>query len=738
MQQMNSVLRQGGGVWQNLYSRMAHQPARFLGSLLLLLSLLPTAVLWTGAAVAAAEAEGTGITVAEARAQLAQGRVAAKVRGQVTFSNPRLGIAFVQDGTDGIAFDPRVEAGGHVPRLGEWVEVEGELTRRQGLMMILRDRKLHGAPKVALVPAGGERVKPLRFELDTAAQMQIDGLLTRVSGVVRRVFVPAIPAAPMVVEISTPSGYAVARLPWRAPKVELDRWLNAVVNLHAVLVSQAEPPLLPEDACALLLVPGRSEWSVETGMLDEVFHRPPATSASGIQATPRQTARQRLHLTGVVTAARPLHWVTLRLLDGSVEVATRQSDVFEPGERLSVAGWPMNKNGRLLLQDGVCRRLGREEPPAPVMLEQGYFTAARHMELVTVEGRLHRPAIPGTAPRLSVLMPSGHHCLVRWDTFLRSSDVEGLEDDSEVRMTGIFQGWQELRGPAEGASFSLVPRTLADVRVIRGPSWWTPERLKLAVWWLLGITVLALPVAGVFRWQLWRQSLHIREIEGRAAAEEERRRIAREFHDSLQQQLAGTALHLETLRGALTAAPEMVPRLIEDTTAMVRHCQTEARHCIWDLRSEVCTHENLSESLASWLRGRTAAGGHEREVEATEVVYQGPASLPDLPPDTPFHLMRIAQEAVNNALAHAHAGKVSVRLSADARALHLVVEDDGGGFDLSLIARPRPGHYGLSSLRERAAKIGARLDISSQTGRGTRVSLHLPLLNRTKSHEPTR
>ncbi len=671
------------------------------------------------------------ITVAEARAQLAQGRAAARVRGQVTFCSQRLGIAYVQDSSGGIGFDPRTVEGVPAPHLGEEVEIEGLLTRRQGMVMILKDRKTFGTPRITILPGGTERVKPLRFDLDTAAQMRIDGLLTRVSGVVRRVFVPTMKIAPMVVEISTSSGYAVARLPWRAPQAELDRWMNAAVNLNAVLVCQAEPPLLAEDAHALLLVPGRSEWSVEPALLDDVFRRPPVTAASAIQVTPRQTARQRLHLTGVVTAARSRQWVTLRTEDGSVEVATRQADHFTPGERLAVACWPHNKNGRLVLQDGVCRRLGRGPAPAPVKLEQGYFTAARKMELVQVTGCLNYPLIPGSLPRLSLLMPSGHNCVLRWDSFLSPGELEGLQHGSILTVTGIFQGDQDMMQEAEGSSFALVPRSLADITVVRGPSWWTKRRLVMAVWWLMAVTGLALPVAAIFRWQLWRQSRHLREIEGRAAAEEERRRIAREFHDSLQQQLAGAALHLETLKGALSAAPEMVPRLIDDTTAMVRHCQVEARHCIWDLRSEVCTHENLAESLEAWLAGRGAG------VTGTEIEFESDVRLPALAEGAPFQLMRITQEAVNNALSHAGARKVRVALKRSAGGLQLTVADDGIGFDLSLMKKPPPGHYGLSSLRERAAKIGGKLEVLSQTGLGTEVKLHLTVKELT-AHEAAR
>ncbi|MEY3897114.1 MAG: hypothetical protein RLZZ214_2635, partial [Verrucomicrobiota bacterium] len=99
-----------------------------------------------------------------------------------------------------------------------------------------------------------------------------------------------------------------------------------------------------------------------------------------------------------------------------------------------------------------------------------------------------------------------------------------------------------------------------------------------------------------------------------------------------------------------------------------------------------------------------------------------------LPPVIEFHLLRIAQEAATNAVKHAHAGVVEIDFDYSPGAVTLTVRDDGRGF------HPRPeeelvaaAHFGLIGMRERANKLNGILEINSGTGRGTRISLTVPL-----------
>lgn len=213
------------------------------------------------------------------------------------------------------------------------------------------------------------------------------------------------------------------------------------------------------------------------------------------------------------------------------------------------------------------------------------------------------------------------------------------------------------------------------------------------------------------------QEPKMRANEACAIAGYERKRIAREIHDSLQQQLSGASLHLQTLKGAMLAAPQMMPRLIDEATAMIRHCQVETRHCIWDLRSAAPKPESFSETLIEWMRMRGT------QVKGTKLHFGMNGEMPPMSEDVLFQVMRIIQEAVNNGLAHADARHVNVWLDATAQEVFLTVKDDGRGFLPQSLCE---GHFGISGQRERAQKIGAKLFFSSSPGNGTRVLLRVP------------
>jgi len=670
-------------------------------------------------------AENAHDSIAEARARLARGENARVcVSGRVTFSNMKLGIAFVQDGTGGIAYDPR-SSQRPFPIAGDVVEVSGVLTRRQGMVMILRDKELFGPPKVAKQESDVLRVKPISFELDEAAQMRIDGLLTQTSGIVRRVIVPKVDNVPMIVEVSTPSGYALARLPWRVSQAEIDSWINRPVLINAVLVCQGQAPLLPRDADALLLVSGKGAWTVQPSILEEVFQRPPGTLSPELLVANRSTQDKRLHILGIVTAARPRQWLSLRTSTGSVQVMTRQADVFEPGDILSIACWPQNSGGRLVMLDGICRKHSHATEPEPLHVGEAFIPALhRPMDLVEATGVIKHQQISGGAPRLILRLAGGETCLVQWTTFLTAQQAGDLRDGSTMSVTGILSAPRDPALQEYGSIHAIQPRGLADLRLIKGPSWWTTSRLKGAMAWMSLLAFLGISTTLVSRWQVRRQKQHILAIESQSIAEEERKRISRDFHDSLQQQLASAALHLDTLKGALEAAPDMVPSLVDDTAAMIRHCQIEARHCIWDLRSEAGGRENLAETLKEWLDMRAGS----QPGKGPDIYFEQRGELPQLDEDTCFQVQRIAQEAVNNALAHAKATRVTVIFEGTPERLSLLVEDDGLGFDAT---KPHCGRFGLSGQKERAQKIGAQLHFTSPPGNGTRMILCVPT---TKPH----
>jgi signal transduction histidine kinase len=138
------------------------------------------------------------------------------------------------------------------------------------------------------------------------------------------------------------------------------------------------------------------------------------------------------------------------------------------------------------------------------------------------------------------------------------------------------------------------------------------------------------------------------------------------------------------------------------------------------LRSQSLDHKDLPTALAEMTRRLTA----ESEVQTQ---FQVRGAFRPLSPQVENNLLRIGQEAINNAVRHARAQTVRVHLAFDTDSVQLSVHDDGRGFD----PRPRDsgsaGHFGLVGMRERADEMGGAFTIKSGAGEGTEVSVTVPI-----------
>ncbi|MDQ7028923.1 MAG: sensor histidine kinase [Ardenticatenia bacterium] len=202
--------------------------------------------------------------------------------------------------------------------------------------------------------------------------------------------------------------------------------------------------------------------------------------------------------------------------------------------------------------------------------------------------------------------------------------------------------------------------------------------------------------------------------------EEERRRLARELHDGVVQDLI-----------ALDHRVQRLQRLVAD--AQVRAQLTEVRRHVDSLIAELRrTCQALRPLYLEELGLVPALEMIARDAGAHFAVIGTPRRLD---PETELALYRMAQEALNNAKRHAHARHIHVRVEFMPSALHLQVRDDGVGFHVpaQLAELTAAGHFGLLSLTERAHLIGARLTVTSAPGAGTTVDIHLP---RHSSQDP--
>jgi signal transduction histidine kinase len=200
---------------------------------------------------------------------------------------------------------------------------------------------------------------------------------------------------------------------------------------------------------------------------------------------------------------------------------------------------------------------------------------------------------------------------------------------------------------------------------------------------------------------------------------EERQRIAREFHDTLEQELAGLSLRLDAAVSRVT--DEKARDLLGQQRALLQRLQTETRDFVLDLRDPAADHAPPDKALASLL-------SHLQATTAIPLKLSVAGALPELPPLERNHLLRIAREAVHNAIKYSNANEVDVSLEQADGTLKLEVTDDGDGFEVAE-AEKLEGRFGMRGMRERAKKTGGRLEIRSEPGRGTKIEFTLPVSN---------
>jgi two-component system sensor histidine kinase UhpB len=196
--------------------------------------------------------------------------------------------------------------------------------------------------------------------------------------------------------------------------------------------------------------------------------------------------------------------------------------------------------------------------------------------------------------------------------------------------------------------------------------------------------------------------------------EEERRRVARDLHDEVNQALTGVLLRLEAL--AQDVPPDQRGQVAE-LKALTGQAMDELLRLARQLRPSALDDHGLAPAIEAQARGFAERTG----AEAHLAVSGDPSQLDD---ETQTVVYRVAQEALSNAAQHARPGRIDIRLSTgDDGAVELRVRDDGEGFDP---LATRSGGLGLGGMAERARLAGGALDLRSERGAGTELTLRLP------------
>jgi len=619
-----------------------------------------------------------------------------RIRGVITGAVPAPDF-FVQDATAGIYVE-----GSPAPvfphHLGEIIEVEG-VTGPGRFAPVIREQKSRVLGRGKLPPAR-------LYSFSELADGQMDSQWVQVRGIVRSVSIDRTswhePALAM--RVASGGGDFTVRVPIEQ-QADFSKLVDSEVLVEGVCGSRytAQRQL----AGLLLYVPSLSFVKVESAAQ-------PVPISALLRFSPGEPPGHRVRVRGVVAYQEPGKALFVESEGKGLRVLTPQDTKVEVGDVVDVLGFPQMGESAPVLADAVFHLVAHGPAPAPTPLDLGEPWEQYDGALVTTEATLIERHGSGAGQVL--LLRAGEGV---FEASLATPDehISGIPLNSHVRLVGIClvrSGglWSVPQ------SFRVLLRSPADVTVLRTPSWWNLRHTM----WLLAIAGSALLV--LLAWmvvlgrRLREQMELLRQKLRRGAVIEERNRIARELHDTLEQGLAGITMQLDLAADCFRPAPEVAQRALEAARDMSRHSMVEARRSVWDLRCHLLETGSLVSALRQAIEPLAARDHATVEVR--------PAGEPvRLPTSIEMNLLRIGQEAVANALKHGRATRVEVDLAYAAGRVSLRVRDDGCGFDSAQISSA--GHFGLLDMRERAQAMGCALQVESRPGGGASVAVEVPV-----------
>ncbi len=299
---------------------------------------------------------------------------------------------------------------------------------------------------------------------------------------------------------------------------------------------------------------------------------------------------------------------------------------------------------------------------------------------------------------------------------LRSPEARVVADVSQEADLRSFETLRSCR------SACLVPlranmRTYGLMVLATDTAGYTPEQLENLTA-LANYAIIALHNAQlIFDLKEERNKLISKE-------EEVRHQLARDLHDGPAQALAALTMNIEFIKRLLERDPSRVVEELDKMSVLAKRTTYEVRTMLFELRPLVLETQGLKVTLEQYLerfKGNNAGTEIVLDVAGAEDVR--------LETKTEGTLFNIIQEAANNALKHAKAKHIWVRLRRDGRNLVTVVQDDGVGFDMQAVLRSyeKRGSFGLLNIDERARLVGGSAEIESAPGKGTKVTIIVPI-----------
>jgi signal transduction histidine kinase len=658
------------------------------------------------------------------------------------------GKFFVQDSSGGIFVN---NISRQQPFPGDVVEVSGE-SRPGGYAPDINQphwKKLGTAPLPEAKPVTVER---LMSGVEDSQRVEISGIVraAQFSG------------NTIGIELAS-GGYRFRAFFPIAPNVNPQSLVGAKVLVRGTAAASFNAPLR-RFLTVTLFIPQLSDFIVQTPAPANLFDEPLVPLNSIAQYRKDSSPGNQVHVKGVVTYQRKGEDLFLQDATGGLQVKSKLTESIAPGEVVEAVGFPAVENFLPVLEDAVFRKTSEPrialEPKTATMSE--LQKGLHHADFVTLRGRLidrlvrgirQSSDIPDIQTTL-VLQTTNFIFVAEKDTSEPNSFLAAIPIGSLVEVSGICL--LESSDDGKIKSFRLLLPASYDVRIIKKPSWLTPQHLLATLAVVLVVLIAAMGWTAMVAKknsalkslvqeketaQRELQQAHDQldervkdrtaqlkvEMTARKESElqfravlTERTRLAQELHDTLEQTSTGIALQLDLVADQFQNNPNDALQHLKVARNLMRQSQTDVRHSVWGLRSRADEQFNLVNAITA--NSRQIANGTDILIQVETLGET--QSLSEIIEE---NLLRIGQEAITNVVKHSGAKVVNIELHFSPQMVVLQILDDGNGFAPEGCAGPKDGHFGLLGIRERTERLGGQVSITSAPGMGTSLRVEIPI-----------
>ncbi len=525
-------------------------------------------------------------------------------------------------------------------------------------------------------------------------------------------------------DILTPDGPFTAQIQMKNPA----SW-NAEKLIDAeIMISGCLSPFYNQRAEFLgirLHVSGTNAIAVLKPAPADPFDLPltPLDEILQIGAAPINSHRRRV--SGIVTFSQQN---VFYVQDGehALKINAHSNVQLRAGAVVDAVGFPAMGNCFAELNETLIRQTGTQPLPLPLVLSPDIIAASRSPSpgvpardidglLVRMHGRIVQIGEPVNQQRSLLFRSEG----AVYTAYLQEQKnvagfVRNLPQNQPVEMTGILAfhrtADQHERFPQD---WKLLLRDTSDIQILPGGPWLTRQRevaLQVLTSLLLLLTI-AIIIGLRIRISKQKQRQH-----DMALLLAERKRIAADLHDTLQQNLAGINLQVQSALKATETAPGKVASFLQITRQALEDAHAMLRTSVWDLSAVSIKGKTLAQSIA----------GLALSIPGHTLTCRLDALPKELPEATSTQLLAVIKESITNIVKHAEANEIVITASQTQDGFQITIDDNGKGFEATALPFPATGHYGLTGMKERMRRIDGLFQIESEPGHGTRVILTFP------------